>query len=202
VESGATGHPGGMRRTTGAMSGLIITVLGAWGALIPFIGPWFDFSYSPDTAWHWSSGRLWLSVLPGVVAVIGGLMLMGAGARGSAGLGAWLALVAGVWFICGPIVSQLWNHGISQTGLPLHSNGVRVLEQLAFFYGIGAAITALAAFALGRLVPYRRAHPVGAAAEEGVVEREGTRTGAARRRGLLRRREPVAEGTTEPRRTG
>ena len=188
-----------MRRTTGAMSGLIITVLGVWGALIPFIGPWFDFSYSPDTAWHWSSGRLWLSVLPGALAVVGGLMLMGAGARGSAGLGAWLALLAGVWFICGPIVSQLWNHGISQTGLPLHANGIRVLEQLTFFYGIGAAIAVLAGMALGRLVPYR---PARGAVAEGVAAREATRTGPRRRRGLLRRRERVADAPAETRRTG
>lgn len=189
-----------MRRTTGAMSGLIITVLGLWGALIPFIGPWFDFTYSPDTAWHVSAGRLWLSILPGVVAVIGGLLLLSAATRGRAAFGAWLALLAGVWFICGPIVSQLWNHGISQTGLPLGANGIRVLEQLTFFYGIGAAIAALAGIALGRLVPYRPARPAVVAAEEGVAEREaGVPT---RRRGLLRRREPVADTASEPRRTG
>jgi hypothetical protein len=181
------------------MSGLIITVLGAWGALIPFIGPWFDFSYSPDTAWHWSSGRLWLSVLPGVVAVIGGLLLLSADTRGRAALGAWLALLAGVWFICGPIVSQLWNHGISQTGLPLHANGIRVLEQLTFFYGIGATIAALAGIALGRLVPYRPARPAVAATEDG--EAVG-RTAPTRRRGLLPRREPVADAPAESRQPG
>jgi hypothetical protein len=191
-----------MRRTTGALSGLVITILGVWGALIPFIGPWFNFSYSPDIAWHWSSGRLWLSVLPGVVAVVGGLLLLGAATRPRAALGAWLAMLAGVWFVCGPIVSQLWNHGISQTGLPLHANGIRVLEQLTFFYGIGAAITALAGIALGRLVPYRPARPVETVGEEGVAERDVTTTGRTRRRGLLRRREPVADAPAGSGRTG
>jgi hypothetical protein len=191
-----------MRRTTGALSGLIITILGVWGALIPFIGPWFNFSFSPDTPWHWSAGRLWLSVVPGVVAVVGGLLLLGAATRPRAALGAWLSMLAGVWFICGPIFSQLWNHGISQTGLPLHANGIRVLEQLTFFYGIGAVIAALAGMALGRLVPYRPARPVEAVGEEGVAERDVTTTGRTRRRGLLRRREPVAGAPTESRRTG
>jgi hypothetical protein len=145
-----------MRRTTGAASGLIILILGVWGALIPFVGPYFNFSYSPDKTWHWSTGRLWLDVLPGVVAAIAGFMLMGAGRRGSAGVAAWLALCAGVWFVCGPTVSQLWNHGVPQTGVPLHARFTRVLEQLAFYQGIGVAIAALAGAALGRLVPYRQ----------------------------------------------
>src|ERR1700754_2671689 len=108
-----------MRRSTGAASGLIILVLGVWGALIPFVGPYFNFSYSPDKTWHWTTGRLWLDVLPGAVAAIAGFMLMGSGRRGRAGLAAWLALCAGVWFVCGPIVSELWNHGVAQTGIPL-----------------------------------------------------------------------------------
>ncbi|HEY2637632.1 MAG TPA: hypothetical protein VGI54_09610 [Solirubrobacteraceae bacterium] len=144
-----------MRRSTGAASGLTILILGVWGALIPFVGPYFNFSYSPDKTWHWSTGRLWLDVIPGVVAAIAGFMLMGAGRRGRAGLAAWLALCAGVWFVCGPIVSELWNHGVAQTGVPLHARATRVLEQLAFYQGIGVAIAALAGIALGRLVPYR-----------------------------------------------
>jgi hypothetical protein len=155
-----------MRRTTGATSGLIIFILGAWGALIPFVGPYFNYSYSPDSAWHWSTGRLWLNVLPGVVAMIGGLMLMGSIRRGSAGLGGWLALCAGVWFACGPAVSTLWNHGVPQTGVLLHSRVVRMLEQLGWHSALGVAIVALAGMAIGRLVPYRHA---AIAADEGVV---------------------------------
>jgi hypothetical protein len=148
-----------MRRTTGATSGLIITVLGIWGAVIPFVGPWFSFAFSPDDALHWSAGRLWLSIIPGVVAAIGGLMLMGSGRRGSAGLGGWLALCAGIWFVCGPTVSQLWNDGVPQTGVPLGGEFIRAMEELAFFQGIGVAIASLAGIAMGRLVPYRAAAP-------------------------------------------
>jgi hypothetical protein len=150
-----------MRRTTGATSGLIITVLGIWGALIPFIGPWFSFAFSPDKAWHWTAGRLWLNIIPGAVAALGGLMLMGSVRRGSAGLGGWLALCAGIWFVCGPTVSQLWNHGVPQTGAPLGGRFLRTMEELAFYQGIGVAIAALAGIAMGRLVPYRAAAPAG-----------------------------------------
>ncbi len=62
-------------RSRGAVSGLLIVALGVWGALVPFIGPFFDFAFSPDRPWAWTSGRGWLQVLPGLVAVIGGLLM-------------------------------------------------------------------------------------------------------------------------------
>jgi hypothetical protein len=175
-----------MRRTTGAASGLIIFVLGVWGAVIPFVGPWFSFTFSPDDALHWSAGRLWLSVIPGVVAALGGLMLMGSVRRGSAGLGGWLALWAGVWFAVGPTVSQLWNHGVPQTGVPLGGRFIRAMEELAFYQGIGVAIAALAGILLGRLVPYRAARTTDEAADELEDDRR-------RRRSVLGRREPDDE---------
>ena len=56
-------------RSRGAASGLLVIVLGLWGALVPFIGPYFNFAFSPDQAWTWTAGRGWLEVLPGAVAV-------------------------------------------------------------------------------------------------------------------------------------
>ena len=32
-----------MPRSRGAVSGLLLLILGAWGALVPFIGPYFHF---------------------------------------------------------------------------------------------------------------------------------------------------------------
>jgi len=191
-----------MRRTTGATSGLIILVLGAWGALIPFIGPLFDFGYAPNSAWHWTTGRLWLSIIPGAVAVIGALMMMGSIRRGGVATGSTWAMWAGIWFVVGPVISQLWNHGVPQTGLPLHSGAfLRTMEQLAFHSGIGVVITALAGIALGRVTPYRvragTATTAGAAAgttaagDRVVGERE-VDTAPRRRRGLLGRRRSAA----------
>jgi len=54
-----------MRRSRGAASGLLLVLLGLWGALIFFVGPYFHFAYTPDTAWTYSTGRLWLEILPG-----------------------------------------------------------------------------------------------------------------------------------------
>ena len=38
-------------RTRGVLSGLLLVLLGAWGALVPFVGPYFHYAYTPDTAW-------------------------------------------------------------------------------------------------------------------------------------------------------
>ena len=76
-------YPGAltMPRSRGAVSGLILVILGAWGALIPFVGPHFNFAYTPDRDWAWTTARGWLEVLPGAATVVGGLLLIVAGNR-------------------------------------------------------------------------------------------------------------------------
>src|SRR4051794_17898971 len=141
-------------RTRGAISGLLIVVLGAWGAIVPFVGPSFNLTIGPDATFHMTDGRLWLSLIPGVVAVVGGLMLLFSANRASAILGAQLALAAGAWFVIGPVLSQLWSSApgaLGQAGFAAGDEGRRALEAIAYFYGVGVAITAFAGLALGRL---------------------------------------------------
>src|SRR4029450_3073359 len=52
-----------MRRSRGAFSGFLLMLLGLWGALIPFVGPYFDYAYTPDKAWTYNTGRLRLGLL-------------------------------------------------------------------------------------------------------------------------------------------
>ncbi len=66
-----------MPRSRGAVSGLLLLILGAWGALIPFIGPYFHFAYQPGQAWVWSTARAWLEVFPGAITAVGGLLAVG-----------------------------------------------------------------------------------------------------------------------------
>src|SRR3954453_967874 len=141
-------------RTRGAVSGVLLVVLGAWGALVPFIGPSFDLTIGPDSTFHMTSGRLWLSLVPGVVAALGGLMLLFRANRAAAILGAQLGPAAGAWFVVGPTLSQLWSSApgaLGQAGYPAGDEGRRVLESIAYFYGVGAAIMGFAGLALGRL---------------------------------------------------
>ena len=137
-------------RTRGATSGLLLIILGAWGALIPFIGPYFNFSYTPDSAWTWSAARGWLEVLPGAVTVVGGLLLLLAASRGATLLGAWLGILGGAWFVIGPVLATPWH--IGSPGVPAGTgSGLRALERLAMFDLLGVVIVLIAAIAFGRL---------------------------------------------------
>jgi hypothetical protein len=139
-----------LSRTRGAASGILLVLLGAWGALIPFIGPTFNFAYTPDQAWKWTAARGWYEVLPGSVAFVAGLLLLLGTSRASTVLGAWLGIAAGAWFIVGPAISTEITLG--SIGRPVGDNaGLRAAEILAFFYGLGAIILFLAASAFGRL---------------------------------------------------
>jgi hypothetical protein len=170
-------------RTTGALSGVLIIVLGVWGALIPFIGPYFHYAFGSYSHWHFTMNRLWLNIVPGAVAVIGGLMLLN-GARRSTGVtGGWLAIAAGAWFAIGPAVSLLWHAAGNPIGAPTGGHIRQMLEWLGYFSGLGVVIASLAAFATGRFVSRPRV------VEEPVVaRRRGSRGAVADRSG-----EPVAD---------
>jgi hypothetical protein len=141
-----------MRRSRGAFSGFLLMLLGLWGALIPFVGPYFDYAYTPDKAWTYNTGRLWLELLPGAAVFLGGFLLMVARGRHTALFGALLAAVAGAWFTLGPVLSPLWNHHVPMGGSPASSTVyMRIMEQLGFFTALGVVIVFVAAVALGRI---------------------------------------------------
>lgn len=142
-----------MPRSRGAASGLVLVLLGIWGGLIPFVGPYFNYAFGTTAPWMFSFDRLWLNIVPGAAVVLGGLLLAPSGNRIGGGLGAWLALAGGIWFTIGPVLSPLWGAPgpAAPIGKPLGAAWLQALEQLGYFYGLGALVTALAAFALGRL---------------------------------------------------
>jgi hypothetical protein len=181
-------------RRRGALIGLLLVILGAWGGLIPFVGPSFNYTIGPDQSWHWTSDRFLLEVLPAAAVVLGGLMLMLAATPRRAGTGALLALAGGIWFLIGPTMSMLWNDGALATGQALGASGTRVAEWVGYFYGIGAVIAALASYALGRL-----AAPVVTTAsdEPGAGPEPDARRRRLPRFRRRRTREPVAASDSQ-----
>jgi len=165
-------------RSRGMLSGLLLVLLGIWGALIPFIGPYFSFAYTPDRAWAWTWGRFWLEVLPGAAAIVGGLMLIGTAHRAVGVFAGWLASLAGAWFVVGPFLSRLWAPPLGSAGQPIGGTTRQVFEQISFFYGLGAVILFLAAQALGRFTvrSVRDARAVEASRRGPVVEQPATTT--------------------------
>ena len=139
-------------RSRGALSGVLLILLGAWGALIPLVGPYFHYAYTPDRAWSLTSGRVWLEIAPGAAALVGGLIVVVTRLRPVALFGAWLAACGGAWFAVGSIVSPLWNKGaVSGIGSPLGGTIARAAERIGFFTGLGVVIAIVAGAVIGRL---------------------------------------------------
>jgi hypothetical protein len=186
-------------RSTGAVSGVLIVVLGTWAALIPFVGPYFDYSFAPNATWHFTTDRLWLDVLPGALAVLGGLLLIVAGTRPAGIFGGWLAMVAGGWLIVGPPVSLTWESGTGPIGRPLFGSTRQMLELVGYFYGVGALIVALSAFAIGRFAsrPHLIEEDAAPAGAPGA-RRAGRPAPAATERGVVARDERAAPTATAP----
>jgi hypothetical protein len=138
-------------RSRGALSGMLLVLLGAWGALIPFIGPYFHYAFTPDHTWTYNTGRLWLEVLPGAAVLLGGVITMLASTRPTAVFGAWLAALGGGWFVVGRPLSTLWTTGgVVAAGHPVGDTVASAAENIGFFAGLGAVVIFLAAMALGR----------------------------------------------------
>lgn len=144
-------------RTRGATSGILLVILGAWGALIPFIGPSFGWGWNSDQSWHWTAARGWYEVLPGALAIAAGLVMLVATSRMVAMLGALLGALAGGWFVIGlPLVSSLTLGSIGAPTGGKITDAVapqtqHALKELTYFYLVGALIIFLSAIAFGRL---------------------------------------------------
>jgi hypothetical protein len=157
-----------MSTATSRVSGCLLILLGAWGGLVPFIGPYFGYFYGPDKTWFYNSGRLWLSVLPAAATFVGGLLML-AMPRSSA-VGALLAALGGVWFVIGAPVLAVAKPGTGP-GAPGTASGamfgpatMHLLENIGFFSGLGVVIVFFGALALGRS-GVTRMEPDGVAAE-------------------------------------
>jgi hypothetical protein len=141
-----------IRRSHGVISGSLLALLGLWGAIVPFVGPYFNYAFGVADPWFFTTDRLWLNILPGIVVAFGGLMLASSTSRANSRWGAWLALLGGMWFTIGPALAQLWHAASTRVpiGEPLGATSMQTLEQLGYFYGLGALTIALASFILGR----------------------------------------------------
>ncbi len=172
-------------RTRGAIGGALLVLLGAWAALAPMIGPYFDLAYTPapDDDWYWTAARGWLEVLPGGVVIVGGVLLIASTSRVITSLGGWLAAIGGGWLIVGPPLADTAVNIDLGTPDPASSVQMQALESLLLFYGVGALIVLLAGLALGRLsvLSLRDLR----AAERRIAEEQAEDEAAAYRRELL-----------------
>ena len=122
--------------------------------MIPLFGPYLKYGYNPNQTWDLTQNRLYLSVIPGGVALLAGLVILMTRSRTLGGLSAFVAVLAGAWFIAGAAVLQLLPASIGGSitpGTPIATttSGI-ILTRLGFYTGTGMLILFFAAAALGR----------------------------------------------------
>jgi hypothetical protein len=140
-------------------------------------------SFGTNASWHFTTDRLWLDIVPGALAILGGLALLVSATRIRGAMGGWLATIGGAWFAIGPAVAATWQHGGGPIGPPLGTTTRQAFELIGYFYGLGALIIALAAFAAGRFASRPRlAADAGTATAVAAAEKPA-RPSAARARG-------------------
>src|SRR5271166_749960 len=149
---------GRIPRTRGAVCGVLLILLGLWGGLAPFVGPYFHFGFTPDTTWPYDSGRLYYSIIPGAAALIGGILVTITRNRAVGVAGGVLAVLGGAWFVAGfGFVTYVLKKSIAAGGPILTATsgtqpiGLRpYLESISLFSGLGILILVLGAIAMGR----------------------------------------------------
>lgn len=131
------------------MSGLAILILGLWGGVVAFVGPYFGFSWDGGGgAWVWTESFGTIGVAGGACAAVGGLLVLG-GRRGLAFLGALLGAVGGAWLATGPLFHPLWS---STPSAPSGSGRwLTVALELGYHAGVGVVVVGLAGYTLGAI---------------------------------------------------
>jgi hypothetical protein len=142
-------------RSRGGICGVLLILLGLWGGLAPFVGPYVHFGFTPDTTWHYDSGRLYYAVVPGAAALLGGLLVVATRNRGVGIAGGLLAALGGAWFIAGDgVVTHVLKKAISPGSPIVTASGPQDLrsyiETIALLSGVGILILFAGALAVGR----------------------------------------------------
>jgi hypothetical protein len=147
---------GRIPRRRGAVCGLLLILLGLWGGLAPFVGPYLHFGYTPDKVWHYSEGRLYYSIVPAAVVLLGGLLAAVTRNRGVGLSGGLLAALGGAWFGIGQTFTSIVLKKSIAAGTPILRGGETAtslhayVETLTLFTGLALLVVFIGALAMGR----------------------------------------------------
>lgn len=142
-----------MGRSSGfvRLAGVLLVLAGAWGGILPYIGPLFGYPMPAGSAaapFTWTVSHLELHLLPGLGAILGGLMLI-RGRRGTAASGGFLAFLAGAWFVLAPTFARTWMPAAGPDQTLTASTLMQVVTPLGYHYATGLLIAGLGALGLG-----------------------------------------------------
>ena len=133
--------------------GLAILLLGAWGGIVPYVGPAFGFREGAGASWQWTTSHALLWLAPGAAAFLAGLVLLTVGPRAFhrgtkslTGLASLLALASGLWFVLGPEAYVTFHRTVAVA----HGSALaRFVTDVGYNLGVGLCLTAFGALALG-----------------------------------------------------
>jgi hypothetical protein len=127
-------------RLTATTAGVLAVVVGAWGGIAPYIGHAIRYSADGSATWTWNLQHGLLSLLPGAMAVVGGLLLIAstwaprerASVLYTVGLmGAAVILgLSAVWFLIGASVWPIYFTSHVLTA----ASPVRTLSDMVGYY--------------------------------------------------------------------
>ena len=137
-------------RPTGlGLIGILTVLLGAWGALVPFIGPLFGYRSHGQGSWHWSELHGLLYVAPGAVAVLFGLVILGrarAVTRAATGFAGLVVAACGAWFVVGP---SLWpTFGTGAVFTPGSTSFDTFVKEVGYNLGVGVLLAVFGGMAM------------------------------------------------------
>lgn len=130
--------------------GILTLLVGAWGGIVPFVGPLFGFNADGTMAWYWNLPHALLWVVPGAAACVAAAMMVGAmprAVRFGAFSGGVLAVLAGAWFVVGP---EAWPVLFRSAGVFAPAGAYKsFLHMIGYSFGPGVLLLVFGALALG-----------------------------------------------------
>ena len=136
------------------VAGVIAVLVSAWGGIVPYVGPLFDYSGDGSGSWHWNLAHAVLALAPGVLGVLLGLfviaesrgVVVGKGRLSLATAGT-LLMICGAWFAVGPLAWPVLSNG---SGYFAASTHLRALAyEVGYSIGTGLVLVICGAFVDG-----------------------------------------------------
>lgn len=143
--------------------GALTLLVGAWGGIVPFIGPLIHNNADGSMSWYWSLPHALLWVAPGAAACLAGAVMLGAlpramsgfGRLGAFGAGA-LAALSGAWFVVGPLA---WPVLQRSAGVFVPAGPLTMLtHEIGYSFGPGLLLVLLGAMAMAMGMAGRTVH--------------------------------------------
>jgi hypothetical protein len=141
-------------RTGLGIAGLVAVLVSAWGGIVPYIGPLFNYSGDGTGSWHWSLAHAVLALVPGAAGVLLGLFVI-AESRGiavgkgrlSLATSGTLLMICGAWFAIGPLAWPVIANTGTYFSAPTH---LRLLAyEVGYAIGVGLILVVCGAFVDG-----------------------------------------------------